>query len=48
MVKVPADKRAEAEMELRRRIKEMFDREGIQVPSAERVVSLRAEKPGRQ
>ncbi|MBI1959128.1 MAG: mechanosensitive ion channel family protein [Candidatus Rokubacteria bacterium] len=48
MVKVPADKRAEAEMELRRRIKETFDREGIQVPSAERVVYLRAEKPGRQ
>ena len=47
MVKVPADKRAEAEMELRRRIKETFDREGIQVPSAERVVYLRAEKPGR-
>ncbi|MEK8035109.1 MAG: mechanosensitive ion channel family protein [candidate division NC10 bacterium] len=48
MVKVPADKRAEAEMELRRRIKETFDREGIQVPSAERVVYLRAEKPGRE
>ncbi|MBI5627884.1 MAG: mechanosensitive ion channel family protein [Candidatus Rokubacteria bacterium] len=48
MVKVPADRRAEAEMELRRRIKETFDREGIQVPSAERVVYLRAEKPGRQ
>lgn len=48
MVKVPADKRADAEMELRRRIKETFDREGIQVPSAERVVYLRAEKPGRQ
>ncbi|OGK86984.1 MAG: hypothetical protein A2X51_01875 [Candidatus Rokubacteria bacterium GWC2_70_24] len=48
MVKVPADKRAEAEMELRRRVKETFDREGIQVPSAERVVYLRAEKPGRE
>jgi len=48
MVKVPADKRAEAEMELRRRIKETFDRVGIQVPSAERVVYLRAEKPGRE
>ncbi|MDP2626775.1 MAG: mechanosensitive ion channel family protein [Candidatus Rokubacteria bacterium] len=48
MVKVPADKRADAEMELRRRIKETFDREGIQVPSAERVVYLRAEKPGRE
>lgn len=48
MVKVPADKRAEAEMELRRRIKETFDREGIEVPSAERVVYLRAEKPGRE
>ena len=47
MVKVPADKRAEAELELRRRIKETFDREGIQVPSGERVVYLRAEKPGR-
>ena len=47
MVKVPADKRAEAEMELRRRIKETFDRDGIPVPSAERVVYLRAEKPGR-
>ncbi|OGK82478.1 MAG: hypothetical protein A2X52_05110 [Candidatus Rokubacteria bacterium GWC2_70_16] len=48
MVKVPADKRAEAEMELRRRIKETFDRDGIPVPSAERVVYLRADTPGRE
>ena len=48
MVKVPADKRSEAEMELRRRIKETFDRDGIPVPSAERVVYLRADTPGRE
>lgn len=48
MVKVPADRRAEAEMELRRRIKETFDRDGIPVPSSERVVYLRADKPGRE
>ncbi|MBI2529138.1 MAG: mechanosensitive ion channel family protein [Candidatus Rokubacteria bacterium] len=46
MVKVRADKRADAEMELRRRIKETFDLEGIPVPSAQRVVYLRADKPG--
>ncbi len=47
-VKVPADRRADIEMELRRRIKEALDRHGIRVAAAERVVYVRAEPPGRE
>jgi small conductance mechanosensitive channel len=47
MVKVPAERRADIEMELRRRIKEALEAEGIRLPAAERVVYMRAERPGR-
>ncbi len=43
MVKVDAAKRMEHEPELRTRIKEAFDREGIQIPYPHRVVYLRRE-----
>ena len=45
MVKVEASRRADAENELRRRIKEAFERERIPIPFPHRVVYLRQETP---
>ncbi len=45
LVKVEAGKRFDAEIELRRRIKEAFEREGVRLPAPQRVVYLRSENP---
>jgi small conductance mechanosensitive channel len=46
LVKVEAAKRFDAEIELRRRVKEAFEGEGIRLPAPQRVVSLRSEARG--
>jgi small conductance mechanosensitive channel len=46
MAKVEAARRFDAEIELRRRIKEAFEREGIRLPTPQRVVYLRGEAQG--
>jgi len=45
LVKVDASRRFDAEIELRRRIKEAFEREGVRLPTPQRVVYLRSETP---
>jgi moderate conductance mechanosensitive channel len=45
LVRVPAPRRFDAETELRSRIKEAFQREGVRLPVPERVVYLRSQNP---
>ena len=45
LVKVEASRRFDAEIELRRRIKEAFEREHVRLPTPQRVVYLRSETP---